>query len=158
MIKLHPFLAEDDPAQVFQITAHYENHDSVIFVDDFPVIYPLLNRCSLYLGDYSSIGYDFLSFDKPLYFLNRTNSSPLHACGLELPEPWKGKLCPFLMETLELNEKNYSSQRKKIYRYAFGEQRDPSSIKFDIFKALNLGLVQLEAEQKRESKDRDALL
>jgi hypothetical protein len=139
LIKLHPFLIEDHPAQVFQIMARYENHLSTIILDNFPPIYPLLARCDLYLGDYSSIGYDFLIFDKPLYFLNpekKSSPSPLHSCGLELPENWDGKLNQFLTDTLELNINHYASQRKKIYFYAFGKEMNPACIKSDIFKKL----------------------
>jgi hypothetical protein len=139
VIKLHPFLIEDRPAEVFQIMSHYENHPSTVILDNFPPIYPLLARCNLYLGDYSSIGYDFLVFNQPLYFFNPkklSSSSLLHSCGLELPENLKGRLNQFFIETLELNKKHYSSQRKKIYFHAFGEELDPESIKSSIFKKL----------------------
>jgi hypothetical protein len=140
VIKLHPFLIEDRLAEVFKIMSHYQNHPSAIILDSFPPIYPLLERCSLYLGDYSSIGYDFLVFDKPLYFFNpkkKFSSSPLHSCGLELPENLEGKWNLFFTETLEFNKKNYSSQRRKIYFYAFGEALDPKSIKSAIFQKIN---------------------
>ncbi len=139
VIKLHPFLLEDRPAEVFQIMSHYENHPSAVILDNFPPIYPLLERCSLYLGDYSSIGYDFLVFDKPLYFFNpkkKSSFSPLHSCGLELPENLGRKWNQFFTETLEFNKKNYSFQRKKIYFYAFGEELEPKSIKSAIFKKI----------------------
>jgi hypothetical protein len=139
LIKLHPFLIEDHPAKVFQIMAHYENHPSTVILDNFPPIYPLLERCSLYLGDYSSIGYDFLVYDKPLYFLNPKKTcspSPLHSCGLELPDNLRGKWNPFFTETLEFNKKNYASHRKKIYSYAFGEELSPKSIKSSIFNKI----------------------
>jgi hypothetical protein len=139
IIKLHPFLIEDHPAKVFQIISHYENHSSVVILDNFPPIYPLLKRCSLYLGDYSSIGYDFLIYDKPLYFFNpkkTSSSSPLHSCGLEVPENVKGRWNAFFTQTLEFNRKNYSSKRKELYYYAFGEELSPESIQSTIFKKL----------------------
>lgn len=139
VIKLHPLLIDDRPAQVFQMMAHYEHHPSLIILDDFPPIYPLLNRCHLYLGDYSSIGYDFLIFDRPLYFLNPkklSSSSPLHSCGLELPENLGGHWKQFFTQTLEFNQHHYSPQRKKIYSYAFGEELDPNTLKSNIFSQL----------------------
>ncbi len=123
LIKLHPFLVEDRPAEVLRIQGRYENHPSVQFLTDFPPIYPLLARCSLYLGDYSSIGYDFLAFDKPLYFLNSGSHSPLHTCGLAVPE--ERNINEFLNET---RNKDFSEQRKKIYYYAFGEDRSTVDI------------------------------
>jgi hypothetical protein len=132
LIKLHPLLIESHPAQVFQIMARYENHPAVVLLENFPPIYPLIDRCDLYIGDYSSIGYDFLALDKPLYFLN---PSPLSSCGLELP---REGINQFLTDTLEANKKDYSTQRKKIYYYAFGEELDQNKIKSNIFNKLNL--------------------
>ena len=141
VIKLHPFLLEDHPASVFQIMARYENHPSALFLTDFPPIYPLLARCDLYLGDYSSIGYDFLKSNKPLYFLNPKQSaslSPLQTCGLEIPADQGNKLNEFLNRTLEENQKTFSEQRQKIYFHAFGEEIPSSSIKEAIFAELKL--------------------
>jgi teichoic acid glycerol-phosphate primase len=138
LIKLHPFLIEDHPAQTYQMINRYEDHPSALILIDFPPIYPLLAHCSLYLGDYSSIGYDFLAFDRPLYFLNpkqSPNLSPLHSCGLEISENLIEKLNRFLTDTLALNTKEFASQRKKIYSHAFGEELDPDKMRADIFKA-----------------------
>lgn len=136
LIKLHPFLIDDHPAHLFQIMARYENHPSALFLTDFPPIYPLLSRCALYLGDYSSIGYDFLAFDKPLYFLNpKKNStpSPLHTCGLKIPLRAEKGLNHFISSSLERSIQEFSGQRKKIYQYAFGEQVSPDLLREEIF-------------------------
>ncbi len=137
LIKLHPFLFEDHIAHVLHIMARYEEHDSALFLTDFPPIYPLLARCALYLGDYSSIGYDFLAFDKPLYFLNPKKdptSSPLHACGLEIPIDKKVYLNEFLNRTFEQSAQNFSAQRKKTYRYAFGQELSSEILRDKILK------------------------
>jgi teichoic acid glycerol-phosphate primase len=143
LIKLHPFLFEDHIAHVLQIMAQYEEHPSALFLTDFPPIYPLLSRCALYLGDYSSIGYDFLAFDKPLYFLNPKKdsiSSPLHACGLEIPMDKRVELNVFLSRTLEDSARNYSAQRKKTYRYAFGEELSAEMLRNKIFNCTNTSI------------------
>lgn len=44
--------------------------ENVIILEDFPPIYPLLQSTDVYLGDMSSIGYDFLTFRRPLLFYN----------------------------------------------------------------------------------------
>jgi hypothetical protein len=138
IVKIHPFLADRHPAEVYQVTARYENHPSVLFLNDFPPIYPLLSHCALYLGDYSSIGYDFLAFDKPLYFLNpkkAPSSSPLYGCGLEIPESAWNELNQFLMSTMERNIREFAIHRKKIYDYAFGEELSPEILRLRIFEA-----------------------
>ncbi|MBS0627210.1 MAG: CDP-glycerol glycerophosphotransferase family protein, partial [Verrucomicrobia bacterium] len=104
IIKLHPFLEEFHPAHTYYITSLYENTPGVTFLKNFPSIYPLLQICDLYIGDYSSIGYDFLSFNKPLYFLRGKSSSysMLHPCGLVIP--FTKKINSFIQDTLEFNQ------------------------------------------------------
>jgi len=140
VIKLHPFLAEEHPAHVYRMISLYERHPSVVFLEEFPPIYPLLARCDLYLGDFSSVGYDFLAFDKPLYFLNskKFQTSPLDRCGMDASQKLEGRLNQFLLETLETNQKEYALERKKVYTYAFGNEEIRSDqLNNEIFKALN---------------------
>jgi hypothetical protein len=139
VIKLHPFLSDDFPAQTLQILGRYQNHPSAFFLTDFPPIYPLLSRCDLYLGDYSSIGYDFLAFDKPLFFLNpkqNAHNSPLKTCGLEIPIHKGEDLKEFLIKSLDSSAKDFSKQRQSIYSYSFGEERSPLLIRSDIFNKI----------------------
>jgi teichoic acid glycerol-phosphate primase len=67
LIKLHPLLEENDPATYYRILGKFEKQ--VIFIEKFPPVYPLLKKTDFYLGDYSSVGYDFLTFNRPMYFL-----------------------------------------------------------------------------------------
>lgn len=139
LIKLHPFLVDDHPAHVFAVSARYESHASALFLSDFPPIYPLLARCALYMGDYSSIGYDFLAFDRPLYFLKPKKSaapSPLQTCGMEIPLDSGIPLTQFLNITQKAS-RGFSDQRKKIYRYAFGEELSQETMRADIFQKLS---------------------
>lgn len=136
LIKLHPLLLETHPAHVFAICSRYDNHPSVQFLEDFAPIYPLLARCALYIGDYSSIGYDFLYFDKPLYFCNPLKSEkvfPLQTCGIEIPQ--NAELRLFLQKTQNCSQE-LSSQRRKIYRYAFGEDFSLEIFKKELFTVL----------------------
>lgn len=57
--------------------------NKVQWVTHFPPIYPLLSRTTHLVGDFSSIGYDFLQFNRPLIFLNSPKSGGkfLHAYG-----------------------------------------------------------------------------
>lgn len=138
LIKLHPFLIEDYPGKVLHLMHRYENHPSVYFIDEFPPIYPLLKRCDIYLGDYSSIGYDFLAFDRPLYFFKpqAAGYSLLHPCGIEIPESKKDQLNAFFAETLAQAQPNLSGNRKELYAYAFGEEKAPSSLRDEIFEEI----------------------
>jgi len=59
---------------------------NVLILEDFPLIYPLLDFADAYLGDMSSIGYDCLSLRKPLFFsrpkaIEGRPLPPLFQCG-----------------------------------------------------------------------------
>lgn len=64
MVKLHPNLYTQYPKEI-----EYLEKSGVILIKDFPPIYPLLAKTDLYIGDMSSIGYDFLAFHKPMVLL-----------------------------------------------------------------------------------------
>jgi hypothetical protein len=135
VIKLHPLLEEYHPAQTYYHIAKYEKYPSVLFLREFPLIYPLLNRCDIYLGDFSSIGYDFLVFDKPLYFFSDSSSqhSLLHRCGMIVPCP-RHSLLSWLNHTLKENQLQFSHARRQTYAYAFGEERSMNEVKQEIIK------------------------
>lgn len=117
IIKLHPLLEEQAPALTTHIGLTYENHPSVLFLAAFPPIYPLLNQVACYIGDYSSIGYDFLAFDKPLFFLNPSRQSLcLHECGMTITDIGQ------VGEKMAWNQQHYAEKRQEIYRYAFGDE------------------------------------
>lgn len=133
LIKLHPFLIEDYPAAFYRLLANYEKSSSVLFVTDIPVIYPLLAQSVAYIGDYSSIGYDALKFDLPLYLLKTGPSfSLLHSCGLICPQE---NLSDFILKTLYTKQIELAEKRKAVYQYAFEECVDLAALKRSIFSA-----------------------
>lgn len=121
IIKLHPFLEEDNPALTHYLISAHE--DRALFLRDFPPIYPLLAYTDIYLGDYSSIGYDFLAFDRPMYFLSDVKGA-LNPCGMVIPPDQNPH--DFILQTLDENQEKRSEARKNLYAYAFGEEIDPS--------------------------------
>ena len=60
------------------------SRENILVLKDFPPIYPLLEQVDAYLGDMSSIGYDFLTFRRPLFFYNPQNRNPKTDLGLYL--------------------------------------------------------------------------
>lgn len=138
VIKLHPFLVEYHPAHVYALTGRFEQHPSALFLTDFPPIYPLLAKSICYIGDYSSIGYDFLAFDKPLFFLPSASlspyNSPLYRCGVTLFPEELSELKKILYTHLASDP--YCPMRQETYFYAFGEEKSPETLRRDIFNAL----------------------
>ncbi|MBY0529949.1 MAG: CDP-glycerol glycerophosphotransferase family protein [Rhabdochlamydiaceae bacterium] len=138
VIKLHPFLEQSHPERVFQIIDRHQHHRSVRFLTDFPPIYPLLARCDLYIGDFSSVGYDFLAFNRPLYFFNplsETTAPPscLFRCGIQIPTQQKKRLKAFLEETRMHAECDFAKARNETYAYAFGKEKDLKDLREEIW-------------------------
>ncbi|MFA6119641.1 MAG: CDP-glycerol glycerophosphotransferase family protein [Parachlamydiales bacterium] len=83
IVKLHPNLIKKNEIRILLLKER-ENKKNILFVDDITMIYPLLDYADIYLGDFSSIGYDFLYFNKPMFFLPPANNglySSLYECG-----------------------------------------------------------------------------
>ncbi len=86
---------------------------------DFPPIYPLLNALDVYIGDMSSIGYDCLAFDKPMFFLNQNERDGLYLfeCGV----PVKKGQYPEIYTLIDSHPPDaFAGARKKAYTHTFG--------------------------------------
>ncbi len=141
LIKLHPFLVEYHPAHVYALLGRYEQHPSALFLTDFPPIYPLLEKSVCYIGDYSSIGYDFLAFDRPLFFipskpLLSSYISPLYRCGQTLLPEDLPRLKQMIRSQLQETADPYAALRQQTYLYAFGKEKSFEQIKDDAFNSI----------------------
>lgn len=80
-VKLHPHYRFLYPERVSDLEKKFAYHPQVHFLPEIPLIYPLLAKIDVYIGDYSSIGYDFLRFKRPLFFLVPERKKRLFSCG-----------------------------------------------------------------------------
>lgn len=117
LIKLHPLLEENDNARFHRILGKYEGRAR--FILNFPPVYPLLEKTSVYLGDFSSIGYDFLSYNRPMFFLKE--GGKLSECG----ELFSG--------SIENSQEDLIPVRKKLYDHAFAADPYPEKLR-DLLK------------------------
>ncbi|NGX36452.1 MAG: hypothetical protein K1000chlam1_01298 [Candidatus Anoxychlamydiales bacterium] len=130
IVKLHPNLIDQNKNEIEKLKERYKKNN-ILFLDDFPPIYPILDFVDVYLGDFSSIGYDFLTFDKPLLFFKPQNEkliSNLFDCSKLIKDENK------IFETIEKSlQKNTVLQlaRQKLYKYTF---EDNENINFKILK------------------------
>lgn len=135
LIKLHPLLSETHPGYYWYILEKYQEHSSAFFIHDFPAIYPILQRTDLYIGDHSSIGYDFLFYDRPMFFLPTGQTAFLHRCGEQYQlEKIRG----------ENRQEKLSKIRKRTYAYAFNTKIDPHGLRSELLTTLH---VQKETAQ-----------
>ncbi len=120
IVKPHPLLKEKYPSHLIRLTEKYRNHQRVLILEDFPLIYPLLNIVGIYLGDFSSIGYDFLYFQRQMLFCNPRKRSDkgcfLHQCGITLKED----LSDF-SSNISLNKNGFFKIQKEIYQNTFSK-------------------------------------
>lgn len=100
LIKLHPLLEENNPALYHRAIGRYGSQAT--FIERFPAIYPLLEKTAIYLGDHSSIGYDFLAYDRPMYFLSEGGA--LAKCG----RPYRGRVDEDQKELSEMREARHA--------------------------------------------------
>jgi len=114
LVKLHPNTIRKFEPELEVLMGRYAKQKNIRFLPDTPQIYPLLSRCAAYIGDMSSIGYDFLTFDRPMYFLNANKTLPLHQCGAAID----AKTFDFSLEDA------FSSLRKELYKYTFDSTPD----------------------------------
>lgn len=123
IVKLHPNSWMKNSFAIDRMLYPYENKKNRLFLRSFTPIYPLLDFVDAYIGDMSSIGYDFLLFDKPMFFLpssgKKTKKPLLHTCGVRMNrEDFQNIYSK--MDELMVNDKAFSPLRKKLYEYTFG--------------------------------------
>jgi len=116
IVKVHPLLEQRDPARYYANLAQIEKKSNAILVDAFPPVHPILNRVDAYLGDFSSIGYDFLFFKRPMFFFPHPTlpTGRLFSCGRILNPSLP------IFQAIEKNLNHpFSSSQKKLYNQAF---------------------------------------
>jgi len=127
LVKLHPYLERDDPARVYHLIGKYEQEKNVRFLLQYPLVYPILSKVDAYLGDFSSVGYDFLAFNKPLFFFNTKQRDALLDPGLHLFScgtvlDLNKNLFEQILSAIKSEDGTLSEKRKKMYDYTFGKE------------------------------------
>lgn len=120
IIKLHPLFERDNGLLVEEL----KRHPQICVLEEYPLVYPLLEEVDLYVGDISSVGYDFLAFNKPLVFIEDT---PLysHRFGraVRRAKVWQG-----IEEALLKDQKGYEKERREGYAYTFASSPTKESV------------------------------
>ncbi|MBS0604745.1 MAG: CDP-glycerol glycerophosphotransferase family protein [Verrucomicrobia bacterium] len=139
IVKLHPNLILQEEFKVEELIEKYEDLNNVLFLTEFPAVYPLLNIVDVYIGDMSSIGYDFLALDRPMFFLNQNSRDPkadsglyLFRCGVEVSPEQYGDIHGVIDRYFQFELRNFSEIRKEVFAYAFGHPKSLESLKTEI--------------------------
>lgn len=122
IVKFHPNTLLEENLSIKKLFWKYESTPNVLFLEHFPLIYPLLDLSSVYIGDTSSIGYDFLSFNRPMFFLNVQNkvpSRPLYKCGTLISKEEFPTIYSHIAHHLTTDHDLFHTERAKMYEYTF---------------------------------------
>lgn len=125
ILKFHPNTVLEYEPEIEILLGRYSK-DNIHVLPDFPPIYPLLDQIDAYIGDMSSIGYDFLLNNGPMFFLNADQNLPLHRCGKAI-DP---KTFDF-----PLNH-THSKERVELYNQTFTKEPNFSVLKEELSCAL----------------------
>lgn len=133
LLRWHPFLDDLYPAESEKMKYLCQQMPGVVDLSAFPSIYPILHRADFYLGDFSSIGYDFLSLNKPLFFLDR-HEGEIYECGITLGRNshW-GKSIQLFQDNAQ-----WEKRRVQLLKRVFGEERQIEMIRKDLREALSV--------------------
>lgn len=112
IVKIHPLLEQRDPAYFYSIAALIDKKPNGFLIHECPPVYPFLALADIYLGDASSVGYDFLYFQRPLYFFPSEEPRLLHSCG-RMIDPTQN-----IYSQLETSNP-YKAEQERLYRFAF---------------------------------------
>ncbi len=140
IIKLHPWLEHHQPSHVNNIREKYHGVGNIVVLSLYPLVLPILKRSDIYLGDFSSVGYDYLYYNRPMFFFgtkewtgsDRAKSRTLQECGVFIPDSAYENIYPFIENHLDQN--HFRETREKLYEYTFGEERDFAELKEELDK------------------------
>ncbi|HPE85648.1 MAG TPA: CDP-glycerol glycerophosphotransferase family protein, partial [Chlamydiales bacterium] len=144
IVKIHPNLNIQNLMEVERVLARYEHHPSVQFVSEFPLIYPILENVKIYMGDRSSIGYDFLTYNRPMLFIGPERANPLQRCGLSIPLDSLHEIYSILEDHLEEDQSVFEQARRELYEYTFESITDDHKLKKEIQKLYNNYFNQIQ--------------
>lgn len=130
-----PHLVNNLPDDVHLIVKPHPNesfppiidHPNITWLTDFPLIYPLLAMIDIYIGDMSSIGYDFLVFNRPMYFLassqqkflKKETNPPILQCGITIPYASFANIYQIIHDSLPQDMTTFTTIRETLYHHAF---------------------------------------
>lgn len=135
IIKLHPNLKEQHPFKIDKLIHDLADKAQIIFIEDFPPIYPLIDFIDIYIGDASSIGYDVAFLGKPMFLLNQNNrdveNDPgmyLFRCGVEVKRHQYPDIYKIIAAYLPSDSAYFHAVREEVSKYTFGPSLSPKEL------------------------------
>ena len=129
IVKVHPLLEQRNPAQYYDALRRIDKAPRTRLVSHFPPVHPILNRVDAYLGDFSSVGYDMLFYQKPMFFFPSPGlpEGRLRHCGQMVSSD--KHLFSLIEASLDLRK-----QQTSLYRSAFRQNMPSDKIRDSIHR------------------------
>ncbi len=126
LIKLHPSIERDNPVAADELINRVKERSQTFVIKNFTPIYPLLAHVDALLSDVSSIGYDFLYFNRPLFLIapehvkkKQLRSITLATCSTIINPNKDLILLNNLDKKLYESTEEFKGKRKKLYAATF---------------------------------------
>jgi hypothetical protein len=133
IVKLHPHL-ERDAATIDALASLCRGRDAHL-VRASPLCYPFLDLADAYVGDMSSLAYDFLATGRPMFFANAAAGSPadaagsrLFACGTVIAPERFGDLYRIVDEAWAHDAERFGPARAALEAYTHAPERAPADL------------------------------
>lgn len=134
IVKTHPH-QEYEAAEMDRLLLQCRGHGDIHVIRNSPLTFPVLDVADVYVGDMSSLAYDFLVFDRPMFFLNQTagtigdaRDARLFRCGTRIDPDQYADIYPIIDQALA-GDAAYSAARAELYGYTHAERTSDSALR-----------------------------
>ncbi len=147
IVKLHPWLEHHQQGFVTMLKEKYQDRPNIVILSLYPLVLPILKRSDIYLGDFSSISYDYLYYNRPMFFFDpkeraekeNQSHSLIHECGHAIPETAFDSIFSFIEKNKE-DTSQIKQKRAQLFDYTFGEDKPFDELKKEVIEKINHNL------------------
>ena len=141
IVKPHPHL-ERRPGGLDAIVERCRGRDVVVLRRQ-ALCYPFLDLADAYVGDMSSLAYDYLAYGRPMFFANPTAGTPadaagsrLFACGTIVPPERYADLYRIVDAAWDTDAERFGAARAALDSYVHAPERDPRELAGEMYALL----------------------
>ncbi len=121
IVKSHPNLLYNEPEVVEAMVRKYADREGVVFLKEYPLVFPLLARADVYVGDVSTVSADYLVFGRPMFFLrssryrSKGKTGEIFDCGTVIHEEDFSRTYEVIQRALPEDGERYAKVRREVW-------------------------------------------
>ena len=140
IIKIHPLMDFLSQAKVDELIRGCATRGRVVCLRQFPQIFPLLSRAAIYIGDRSSVGYDYLAFRRPMFFFRPTGQragapEPIDRCGTTIAEDSLQNVYDIIERAVTSDQQKFVAAQEALWNDCFDPPVSESTLSARIEEA-----------------------